>query len=321
MLKKFFPPFVFLVSIIVFSLGARPFAQSFPQPTMFNMPGYDYSEPNSCTACHFEMGAKGDHNLEAVGVKYDDNAKTFLITGNGWFASKHSRSNYGITQNTFCAKCHSPIEAKPEATFVKGVFHNTEQIPYGKVEGVVCASCHPTSASAKVLGTRVGIYKYGMDKTTPDAYKPIFPGHEDELCLNCHVQRHDTKNPAFKAMYEAGVKCIDCHMAQYGKTNNGQGTVEKRFHDYKVATNLPFSCGLSGSESGVACHTEFSVDATLKLIPYLKQQHKKWWPLNPGADATTSPEYMSAHAAAPAKLETAKDYYRFWQELESQSKN
>lgn len=33
-----------------------------------------------------------------------------------WMASKHSRWNYRTTQNTFCAQCHSPLQARPEST-------------------------------------------------------------------------------------------------------------------------------------------------------------------------------------------------------------
>src|SRR5262249_33295018 len=315
-----------LIAFLVFCFSARPSAQSVPSPAGLGLPGYDYSEPNSCTACHFSLGAKGDHMLEAVGVKFDDKSKVFSFTGNGWFASNHSRSNYGTTQNTFCAKCHSPLQAKADSTYSnKGIFSNTDQIPYGKVEGVVCASCHPTHDAAVVLGRRLGIYQFGKDKTKPEAYKVIKEGQEDVLCLNCHKQRHNEKNPAFKAMYDIGVKCIDCHMAQYGKTNNGQGTVEKRFHNFKVAVNLPFSCGLKGSVSGVACHSEFSTESTLRLIPYLKQQHKQWRPLGPNEETKSTDEttayVMNGHTAQAMKLETAEDYYLFWRGLESELGN
>src|SRR5215467_10959962 len=57
-------------------------------------PNYNYSEAFSCTACHFVMGAGGDHNLEAVGVKYDDTAKQFNFTGGGRLNAKHSESNH-----------------------------------------------------------------------------------------------------------------------------------------------------------------------------------------------------------------------------------
>jgi hypothetical protein len=307
---------IVLVAFLIFSFGSSQFAQNNPTPSALNVPGYDYSEPNGCTSCHFVYGAKGDHMLEAVGVKFDDKTKLFSFTGNGWFASQHSRSNYGTTQNTYCAKCHSPLQAKIESTYSNGVFRKTEQIPEGKVEGVVCASCHPTSASAKILGRRVGIYQFEKDRSKPEAYKVIKEGEEDKLCLNCHMQRHDTNNIAFKAMYNIGVRCMDCHLAPYGKTNDGQGIVDKRFHNFKVAVNLPFSCGARGAIPGFACHSEFSVESTLKIIPFLKKQHKKWGPLNPNGDAITT-DFMDAHSYSAKKLNTVQDYYDFWKELEN----
>lgn len=304
---------VLLVAIIFFCVSTRLLAQDQPKPVNLNLPGYDYSEPWSCTRCHFVYGVRGDHNLEAVGVRYDDNKKVFEMTGSGWLASKHSRSNYRTTQNTFCAKCHSPLQATVQSTFKNGFMENTEPIEDGKVEGVVCATCHPTGDTARKIGRRLGIYQFGKDRTTPEAYKVIKEGEEDSLCLNCHIQRHDTKNPAFKAMYDIGVKCIDCHMAVYGKTNEGKGNVQRRFHDFKVAMNLPFSCGTKGSIPGYQCHNEFSTASTLQLIPYLKQQHKKWWPLKPGGGI--NPNNADAVSGAP-RLETKEDYYRLWKELE-----
>jgi hypothetical protein len=315
---------IVLIAFLFLCFGTRPFAQSNPTPVGLNPPDYNYSEPNGCTACHFTYGAKGDHMLEAVGVKFDDQTKVFSFTGNGWFASQHSRSNYGTTQNTFCAKCHSPLQAKAESTYENGIFRKTAQIPDGKVEGVVCATCHPSSASAKILGRRLGLYRFGMDKSTPEAYRVIKHGEEDKLCMNCHKQRHDNNNPAFRAMYEIGVRCMDCHLAPYGKTNNGQGNVQRRFHDFKVAKNLPFSCGLNGSESGFACHSEFSKESTLKLIPFLKKQHKKWGHLDRDPDEQ-SPTSISAHGLTTTtkkrKLDTKEDYYRLWQELEREVEN
>src|SRR5262249_43810389 len=88
-------------------------------------PNYNYGEAFSCTGWHFVMGAGGDHNLEAVGVKYDDTAKQFLFTGGGWLNAKHSESNHGENQNTYCARCHSPLQASPKSSYKNGIFKNT----------------------------------------------------------------------------------------------------------------------------------------------------------------------------------------------------
>jgi hypothetical protein len=246
--------------------------------------------------------------LEAVGVSFDTAANAFTFSGGGWRASQHSISNYKSTQNTYCAKCHSPLQAKPEAAFKKGMLINTEQIEEGKVEGVTCAACHPSHTSAVVLGRRLGLYKWGMDKTKPEAYEVTQHGQEDGMCLSCHVERHDEDNPAFRVMYDAEVRCIDCHMAPYGTIVDTH--VEKRFHDFKVAKNLPFSCGVEGSV--VHCHPGHTAEGTLEFIPYMKKQHGDWWPLKPGkvkngvTIAAKASDYMDLWLQMEEKVRAAK---------------
>lgn len=282
------------IGLVVLTQTSRAQAQN-PTPAPLSRPDYNYSESDGCTRCHFTNGAAGDHMPEAVGVVFDSGKNAFKFTGSGWRASVHSQSNYTSTQNTYCAKCHSPLQAKAEAEFKPGM---SEPIPDGKVEGVTCAACHPSHNAAVVLGRRLGIYKFGMDKATPEAYDVVHEGNEDLLCLNCHNKRHNEGNAAFDLMYVAGVRCIDCHMATYGKILNTE--VDKRFHDFKVAKNLPYSCGVQGSI--VACHPGFSVEATAAFIPYLKDQHKPMWV----QDKTTK------------KLNTAAQYLKLWKSLEAQ---
>jgi hypothetical protein len=288
---------LFLAGLLVLTQTTQ--AQTSPQtPVALDRPDYNYSESNGCARCHFVYGAKGDHNPEAVGVFFDSAKNAWTFTGSGWRASAHSQSNYKSTQNTYCAKCHSPLQAKAESEFKMG---KSEPIPDGKVEGVTCASCHPSKASTAILGRRLGIYKIGMDKTKPEAYDVIQHGDEDRLCLNCHNKRHNEENPAFELMYVAGVRCIDCHMAPYGKIVDTE--IEKRFHDFKVAKNLPYSCGVEGSV--VHCHPEFSAEATAAFIPYMKEQHKEMWV----PDKTTK------------KLRNAADYLRLWKKLQAEVQN
>lgn len=297
------------LSLIFLLVGGTVVLQAAnPTPKPLNPPTYDYTEANSCTVCHFIYGPKGDHMMEAVGVTFDATNNAFNLTGSGWFASRHAQSNHGSTQNTFCAKCHSPLQATSQASFNNGFLENTAMLPTPTMEGVTCASCHPSHNAAVVLGRRVGIYKYGMDKSKPEAYQVVHEGEDDLLCLNCHVNRHNETNVAFKRMYDAGVECVDCHMARYGLTNNGQGTVQKRFHDFKVAQNLPYSCGVDGAVSGFRCHPGFSANATLAFLPYLKEQHKTWWPLNPGVKGKR----------AERELATPEDYMSLWKEIQNQ---
>ncbi|MGH9821912.1 MAG: multiheme c-type cytochrome [Blastocatellia bacterium] len=273
-------------------------------------PSYNYSEAYSCTACHFIDGANGDHMPEAVGVKWDSTANAFAFTGNGWLSSMHAQSNFVTTQNTFCAKCHSPLEADPTAQYKKGVLKNTKPIADGAFEAVTCATCHPSNAvAAQIGGRRLAIYQWGKDKTTAAAYKEVAEGAEDQLCMNCHINRHNTDNPAFLAMYTAGVRCIDCHMAVYGTIPNT--TTPKREHDWKVGKNLPYSCGVEGSV--IHCHPGFSVAGTLSFIPYIKEQHQGMpWP-----NGTTPGSNKSASKASGY---TATDYMSLWQYLDTQAR-
>ena len=137
---------LFLIALFVTGLLAfarSTVAQTNPTPAPLNRPDYDYTESNGCSRCHF---SGGPHMPEAAGVIFNETTKAFALTGNGWRASAHSQSNYGSTQNTYCAKCHSPLQAKPEAQFVKGKFVDTDQIEAGKVEGVTCATLPPAQS-------------------------------------------------------------------------------------------------------------------------------------------------------------------------------
>ncbi|MFI5174187.1 MAG: multiheme c-type cytochrome [Terriglobia bacterium] len=297
--------FFILVSLCVITPAATP------TPAPLNPPTYNYSEANGCVRCHFTSGVSADHMLDVVGVTIDANNTAFKLSGNGWFASRHAQSNHGSTQNTFCAKCHSPLQSTAQATFNNGFMENTALIADGTVEGVTCAACHPSHTVAVALGRRVAIYKPGGDKNKPEGYQVVLEGQDDLLCLNCHVNRHNEANAAFKRMYDAGVECVDCHMAPYGLTNNGQGTVQKRFHDFKVAQNLPYSCGVDGSVSGFVCHSGFNKESTLAFISYMKEQHSDWWPLKPGTG-------KRAMRTAAGSLATPADYMALWKQIQNQ---
>ena len=297
MVKKIIQLSFLALFLIPFLLLTRPSSAQTtkPTPAPLGRPDYDYTESNGCTNCHFSMGAKGDHMPEAVGMYFDTATNAWVFTGNGWRASAHSQSNYKSTQNTYCAKCHSPLQAKADADYTPG---KNEPIADSKVEGVTCAACHPDHNSAVVLGRRLGVYKFGMPRNTPEAYDVVHEGQEDQLCMNCHVTRHNEGNAAFDLMYVAEVRCVDCHMAVYGKILGTE--VDKRFHDFKVAKNLPYSCGVEGSMTH--CHPEFSAESTQLFIPYLKEQHKGMWVPN----KTTK------------KLKSAADYLKLWKSLEAQ---
>lgn len=292
---------IFLTVLVVLTQSVS--AQN-PTPAPLARPDYNYSESNGCTSCHFSRGAGGAHMPEAVGVIFDDTTRAWKLTGQGWRASAHATSNYGSTQNTYCAKCHSPLQARLESNYRNNKFENTEQIAAGKVEGVTCAACHPSHNAAVVLGRRLGIYKFGMDKTKPEAYEVVHHGDEDKLCLNCHVTRHNESNPAFRLMYNVGVRCIDCHMAPYGPMI-ANPELQKMAHDFKVGTNLPYSCGVQGSV--VTCHPGMTVEGTTRFLPLFKEQHKDW-----GMGKKNKKKNIMPSSSA--------DYYSLWLEIEAQVK-
>jgi Cytochrome c554 and c-prime len=318
----------------VFGLTGRLWAAN-PSPAFLNPPTYDYSGANSCTSCHFIEGL--DHTSRALGVLFigPTATGTFVRTGHGWYDAKHSQTDFGSTENAFCTKCHSPLQADPNAGFdgTTGNYINYEpmgtgQPPYpplpSKFAAVTCGSCHPSNTlAAQILaanpnalaGGEVGIYIWGQNPASINAWIPLFPGGEDRLCLDCHEQRHNTDNPAFAAMYAAGVQCVDCHMAPYRYIEDDSG-VPERFHDWKVGENLPYSCGVQGSLSEFTCHSEFTVQSTLALIPYMKAQHSDWWGLPPFSSGTTADAAMST--TSTNNLRTAADYLTLWRQIQAQ---
>jgi hypothetical protein len=289
-----------------------------PGPSLIEAPTYNYDEPNSCSGCHFTLGL--DHTSRALGVVWNDTTQTWQLSGAGWLASRHAQSNYGATQNTFCAKCHSPLQAWNQSSFNNGNI-SAQPIPAGEFGAVDCTTCHAPDPVVTILSTQNPSASYGAAITVylwkgasnPASYQTLVPGGEDVLCLNCHEERHSQDSAAFASMYAAGVRCIDCHMApyQYFGPSFGLPQIAEREHDFKVAANVPFSCGAQGSLSGFGCHTEFTPAAAQQFIPYLMQQHSEWWQLPPFTGNTAPQVVVSAHA-----IVTPGDYRRLWQEIQ-----
>ena len=222
------------------------------------------------------------------------------LTGGGWFDSRHAQSDYSTTENGFCAKCHSPLQASASASFSGGSTINAAPVPQKRFEAVTCAACHPPDNIVKQIGAmNPGAFDGGMvaiylwkGRNNPASYQTLSTGknadgtsQEDLLCLNCHEQRHDTDNPAFQTMfYTVGVKCESCHMGHpqsIGGGSTGLPSLSERFHNWNVGANLPYSC---------SCHSsEFTLAVMQNLIPYIKEQHgvsgppplTDWWTLPP----------------------------------------
>jgi len=334
---------VLLLSIWLIGTARAAFAAAPIPPTNLDRPGYDYSGI-TCTSCHFIDGY--DHTARAAGLQWNATTQQWERTGHGWWDSAHAQSQfgwsstaanhgwvqppgpYGENDNTFCAYCHSPLQADGTSQFSNGAVINP--ITVSTFQAVTCASCHPSNAvAAQILamyptaesGGETATLLRGQDPTKAGSWIPLLPGQEDQFCLTCHEQDpHNAQaNSIFLVMYDAGVTCIDCHMAPYqiftGTAGSPQPPLPERFHDWKVAENLPYSCGAQGSLSGFSCHSEFTADSARAFIPVLTQQHSTWWTLPPfsGSNATpNSDAAISAHS-----LSTAADYLNVWQQIQA----
>jgi hypothetical protein len=193
--------------------------------------------------------------------------------------------------------------------------------------GVWCSSCHCSTTVAKVLlaeyptaesGGETATLIRGGNPTLASSWIPILPGQESQFCLTCHEQdpHNAASNGVFQVMYAAGVSCIDCHMAPFaintGTTVDAMGTppgLTERFHDWKVAENLPYSCGAQGSLSQYTCHSGFNAAAALAYIPFMTGQHSDWWSLPP---FSTDTQAVSAH-----ELNATSDQLALWREIEA----
>ncbi len=313
-------------------------------PTELTPPTYDYAAPETCAGCHFiqEGNLPGLDNMSrALGAWFESAAAVnasctagpttsggvttpgapfacctgkgagtcssmWQLTGSGWFGSRHAQSDYATTENGFCAKCHSPLQAYAPASFSNGAVANAPAVPQQRFQAVTCATCHPPDNITAQIGAlnpsamdggAVAIYLW-KGYNNPASYQTLSTGvnsdgtsQEDLLCLNCHEQRHNTDNSAMWAMMTTTygpnggpVRCIDCHMSEYqsiGGGSTGLPLLEERFHDWNVGADLPYSCGAVGSVSG--CHNSvystFTLADAQNLIPFIKEQHNDWWTL------------------------------------------
>jgi len=199
--------------------------------------------------------------------------------------------------------------------------------------GVWCSACHPsTSVASTILARYPGALSNGETATLVRGANPalasswvgIVPGfaadgisNESHFCLTCHEQdpHNAASNQVYAAMYSSGVSCIDCHMAPFtvntGSTTNSAGTpagLVERFHDWKVAENLPYSCGAQGSLAGYTCHPNFTAASALAFIPFLTGQHSDWWSLPP---FSTDMAAISAH-----EMNATSDQLALWREIQ-----
>jgi len=169
-----------------------------------------------------------------------------------WLESKHAQS-YGVYQgNTYCAKCHAPFQADPNADHA-----DKDPVSSDEWQAVTCGVCHPPRSLRIEWGTTIGVY----DITTEE-YSPLLVDDSNALCTNCHTGlRHsqDFQGYGQVMFHKKEVQCIDCHMP---KTPVADDLKYRAAHDFNVAANLPYSCGTIAG----GCHSNHKESWALKQI-------------------------------------------------------
>ena len=172
-------------------------------------PGPDQpSEAAQCGACH--------------------SSSAMAFVAGKWLSSGHASTFVVGSDNVTCATCHAPLQAAA----ARG-----PSIPETQWQGVTCSACHPPEAQMSEWHTPIATYDVAT-KT----YQAVALWDADVLCTQCHTGEHAPNFEGYGlVMHYAGVRCIDCHMA---KIPTDDPTAERRAaHDFKVAANLPYSCG------------------------------------------------------------------------------
>jgi hypothetical protein len=228
---------------------------------------YRYAEAERCANCH---GDGAGIQMRAVGV--DTSSGTPEVTGQGWLASVHARSqSHEDRVNTACAWCHAPTT--PGATQDSLAAAPIEK---GTWEGITCGACHPVGLPDSLEESLVTNLLPGSDRTDPANYVFIDrsdPTQFNAQCQYCHHEYHGFVVPTKTAMMDSGMlRCVDCHMAGYNVVESG---VVERFHNFKVEANGPLSCsGTYGTEMG--CHANASTDWMHERIPNIKGPRQEW---------------------------------------------
>jgi hypothetical protein len=230
---------------------------------------YRYVEAETCFNC---KQSKNDIMTRVVGV--DISSGTIVLDGRGWLSSVHARSqSHGDRVNTACAWCHAPTAAG--ATRDKTA---AKPIEKGTWQGVTCGACHPGSVKRELRKSLLVNLTPGSDRSNPDSYTFYDKTEGSQFntqCRFCHHESHDLLLKQKTRMLEAGdLRCIDCHMAGYAIAEGRRGTAA-RFHNFKVAANLPWSCN---GKFGVltSCHTNASKEWMETSITKVKGPRKSW---------------------------------------------
>lgn len=216
---------------------------------------YDRTEAEGCAGCHAPV---------AVDIQ------PFIF--NEWIQTGHaSPLTLDRNDNTYCAKCMSPYEADPDASYGENV-----QIPIEGAQGITCTICHPDHAVRVFFETPIGNYVVGsIDLPNPQGithedgtpvmgeWIPRFHGEETELCTYCHSGSHHEKRLTWMQF----LSCTDCHMPEVPVTLS-DGTVRPtRTHQFGFPVEDPLALAEKAEYACLGCHfsrdTDWAVDAIL----------------------------------------------------------
>ena len=185
--------------------------------------GYDNSEPAYCGGCHLPF------------------AKHMPFVAAKWKESRHARTYGRRYGNTFCAQCHAPLQADPDASYM-----NNDPVALEDWQSVTCSSCHDPS---KDRVSTIAVYDIATGE-----HIPIADEDANQLCTDCHSgERHEVEFADFarKCVKKGGTRCVDCHMAKIPVDPDDPDGDRRAAHDFRVAGNLPYSCGVEGT----GCHS------------------------------------------------------------------
>jgi formate-dependent nitrite reductase cytochrome c552 subunit len=157
------------------------------------------------------------------------------------------------------AECKSPLLWDPAATH-----EDNDPIAVEDWQDVTCGGCHPPHHLRVEWGTPIGIVVDPTAAEDHDIWMPLYD--TNELCEYCHSgSRHARDFQGWgKVMYEKkDVTCVDCHMAD---TPNSSPDGFGEYHEFTVADNLPYSCGIGDG----ACHANKTSDWAAKQMAKAK---------------------------------------------------
>jgi hypothetical protein len=172
-----------------------------------------------------------------------------------WKTTEHANSWLPFLDNTYCAKCHSPMQAD----FTLENSDDAVKVGFNNWEGVGCSSCHPDHHFRVEHGTPLGVVT-GFDSEDKPIYEAIYSF--EDLCQHCHGEKE--YQGYGKIMEKKGVTCEDCHII-----NVPDSTADGHPRHTFMPTGTE-SCGVDDSD----CHENKDSEWAQKQIDKNKMHGK-----------------------------------------------